>query len=178
MRPKTYYMRCLKRKFSVFHDSSPDDFIRMEFRAREGGRDMRPSVYLTGDDRSLQTRAEHTTLIKDPPKSASSLAIATCPPGASEADTPGATGFDQADQAHREFVFESPHALNTFAGHIFDACQGTGAMQLSHSRQSIVSYAAGRVRAEDPEWVRWVNAHRQSDKKQWVKRIDAEVKSP
>jgi len=143
---------------------SLDELQRLEFKARDGGPDLRPSVYEVDDFavRAVQSYAEHAHAF-DPPRTALALdvddaVLGNCQP------TPGDTPFAFTREAHREIVLHDDADLLEFIGRV------KSMVRRYVSKTDVQLYVRGRLDSGDREWTTVAS---NPDAKGWVRKLAA-----
>lgn len=135
-----------------------------EFKARNGGPDLRPSVYETDnfEQRLVQTYAEHSHRI-DPPRTALAFDVSAAVPG-ELLPTPGDSPFEYTRRQHREVVLRSHQELLSF----IDATRTTPRRGVS--KREVEAYVQRQLANSDTEWTRVAS---QPNAKTWIRKLAA-----
>jgi hypothetical protein len=143
---------------------SVDLLQEREFKARDGGPDLRPSVYEIDvlEPRVVQTYAEHAHKI-DPPQSALALDVAVVVPG-ELAVTRGDTPFRFTQEQHREILLRDRAELLAFIK------ATTTVPQRTVAKREVHDYVRTRLDAADPEWKAVAS---EPNAKSWVRKLVA-----
>lgn len=141
---------------------SVDELQEREFKARDGGPDLRPSVYDLEQVESLlvQTYAEHAHRF-DPPRSALAIDVAEAVSGSLEA-TRGDTPFRHTQRQHREVVLGDREELLSFIR------KARAAPRHDVSRNDVRAYVRQKLAGGDDEWRSLADA---PDVIAWVRKI-------
>lgn len=138
-------------RWSVWERGAPNEIVDYHFRAREGGTDLRPSVYETDDDAAeiLRVMAEH---------SSGSNSLTTMRgidlAGACLRDpiaTPGDLRFTFTRGRHRELVLESRQELVEIVRRVLPELEARTRVA---DKRAIKEYVASAVEASDPRVAR------------------------
>lgn len=143
---------------------SVEELQAREFKARDGGPDLRPSVYAVDDvaGRLVQTYAEHAHRL-DPPPTALALDVATVVPG-TLVTTPGEAPFRFTREQHREVELRDHAQLLEFV-------RVARSVQRHEVRKGdVVAFVRGRLAVADAEWVAVAS---KGDAKPWLRRLIA-----
>lgn len=117
-----------------------------EFKARDGGPDLRPSVYdpASVEEEIVRAYAEHAHAI-DPPREALGIDVVGVGIG-QVVPTDGKNPFEFARERHREILLEDRAALLGFIRGVASAPKHKVA------RTTVVAYVKAKLEAKDPEW--------------------------
>jgi hypothetical protein len=153
-------IRFARRKSNWEDDSlSVEELQQREFKAKNGGPDLTPSVYEIAEVHAdlVRVYAEHAYQL-DPPKTALALDVKGAEPGQIR-QTAGATPFRFTRDHHREVVLPDRAALIDFI---------KAAMQAPRhdvGKQEVYAYVRERLRQGDSEWT---PAAKSSGAKRWI----------
>jgi len=139
-----------------------EELQEREFKARDGGPDLRPSVYEVDDfdGRVVQTYAEHAYRF-DPDRT--SLAIDAADGVTGElAATPGASPFCFTRKQHREIVLRDRAELLMLISTILVGRRS------EVRKEDVESYMRTRLSAGDEEWA---VVTRTPDAKRWLRKL-------
>ncbi len=139
--------RILRRRTSLELDD-PDLLLDIEFRRRDDNEpDLRPSVYLVGDEmEALRAWCEHVASFIRPPRGGAGLDVAGLE-GFEVRPTRGQTMFAFANQRHREICFADEESLRGFIGALLGE-RVERAVQFTKAQ--VHEYV--RAHADEPEW--------------------------
>ena len=166
----------LGRRRSAWERPTALEIAQVEFRSREtDSLDCRPSVYVvTAEDEGnlrllvVKACAEHGASFISPPKPGLTGGRVIDLDGASPAPvvpSPGRTVFRfTRDEVHAEIVLENDAALLAMVEVLK---KQLSQRDLEVLGSEILTYAAGRIEAADPEWTKALDA----DVKGWVSAI-------
>lgn len=161
-------VRFAKRK-AVWETADAAQIRDVEFRDKDGGYDLRPSVYEIDQHDMVRAFAEHAAAAPiDPPGRA--LAINLHGSRFALAKEPGNDTFAFTRDRHRELVLSTQGELDEV---IKMACQDLAARQTEITKESVHYYVSGRLAAEDREWCELLAS---TDAKDWLKKLDAKRK--
>jgi len=144
-------------RWSAWEGGDPGEIVEYEFRAQQGGPDLRPSVYEIADETPeiVQVLAEH---------SAGSNSLRKMRgidlTGAFQRDpapAPGELPFAFTRDAHRELILESQDELVEIVRRVLPALE---VRTRAAEKRDIKAYVASRVAAADPEWLKFFAEHR------------------
>ncbi len=158
--------RFAKRR-AAWESGNPTEIREVEFKSRDGGADLRPSVYQVDDPELVRTYAEHAAAapLRDPPTTTRCLDLE----GTSDeiSDEPGNSWFRFSRERHREIVFSGTDALEEMIRIVVrDA-----ARHRDVKKADILQYARDRFAEKDVEW----QALKESDRApSWVKKASGE----
>lgn len=133
-----------------------------EFKARDGGPDLRPSVYELDDvdTQLIQAYAEHAHRI-DPPPSALALDVASAAPGEVEA-SPGDAPFRFTRGRHREVVLGDLCELLRFVR------AARSVPRRDVEKKAVQSYVGTCLESADEEWTALSTS---PQAKTWLKKL-------
>lgn len=154
------------RRLANWEENLPIDELQdREFKARNGGPDLRPSVYEVDDlgRQVVRTYAEHAHRI-DPPATALALDVVNAVPR-TPATTPGETSFQFTRDQHREVLLRDRDELLAF---IRDAIT---APRQKVQKRAVYDYVRGQMNVGDEEWAAVANS---PNAKPWVQKLAAE----
>lgn len=127
--------------------------MKTEFPGRNGGLDLKPSVYVLNDDgdrraQVIRACAEHgASLLRDPPNGGGGIDVAglcrTTP-------TPGQTAFELTRKQHHEIELESTDELRVIVQGVLKDYE---ARNQPVTREEMLDYADARLVADDTEWI-------------------------
>lgn len=148
-------LRALRRRTSL-EAADSRTLQEVEFRNRDGSTDLRPSVYEIDDQQGqvVRTHAEHAAGLALKP-----AGVGVDLAGHDQIRTNSTTGrkfsFAFTDARHRELMFRDEAELLNFIEHIL---AGLASRSRSAAAREILRYAADRCRAEDQEWLAFMEA--------------------
>ncbi len=145
-------VRFAKRR-AAWEPSTPlDEFQEIEFRRRDGGPDLTPSVYqLDGThDEAVRAYAEHAAAGPiDPPKVA--LGVQLAARARSVIKTKGSPQFAFVRDRHREVRLRDVTELKALARELREQ---PSERRHTVTKTEVISYAAARAQVGDEEWAR------------------------
>lgn len=147
------------RSRSIWEDGTLEEILRLEFPSRDGGVDLRPSVYLVETHEVDRARSEHLVGRLGPPLPLAGVDLdlnGFVPPTPSR----GTGDFEFTNSRHAELLLENADQLRDVAR----AVQAQEPRRLGRSLDSVMSYVASRLAVDDPEWVQ-----RMADAPKWKK---------
>lgn len=162
-------IRFAKRLSAWEGDPDVPTLKQTEFKHRNGGVDLRPSVYKLddGSPEHVQAYAEHAHKI-DPPGTALGLEI-VAHDRSRVVETPGDTPFSFTRNNHREVQLDDEGELDE----LVQAAKLAARHRIA--KRDVCEYVRGRLSAEDVEWV----AHAQSGTaKPWVTNLLPSIEVP
>lgn len=154
-------VRFAKRKASWEGAPSVEALRKLEFKAKDGGPDLRPSVYDLDGSQLVRAFAEHASLFDPPGRAGLGLEVQS---GARPMrETPGNPGFALVRDQHREVVLQDDADLDGFIGGLIasPAC-----CRHPIKMDEIKTYVTSRLRDGDPEWIQATGASRAAS---WVR---------
>jgi len=153
------------RRLANWEEELPvEELQKREFKARNGGPDLRPSVYELDPAQTHRVRAyaEHAVGL-DPP--ATALGLDLTEPQRPIDPTAGSPRFQFIRERHREIVLEDAGALHAF---IREILVNLGERKHQVTRQEVVAYVRERLQAADEEWTL---AAGERDAKAWLVKL-------
>jgi hypothetical protein len=143
---------------------SVDELQKREFKGRDGGPDLRPSVYEieASHEHLVRAYAEHATGIDPPP---TGLGLDVTEPHVEVAPSLGNAKFAFIRDRHRELLMRDAAALRTF---IAGLLENVAERRLPVTRGEVFAYAHARLQRGDEEWTREANAE---NAKPWVAKL-------
>jgi hypothetical protein len=135
------------RRLANWEQSLPvAELQKREFKARDGGPDLRPSVYEIGalESELVRAYAEHAYGI-EPDREALALDVTTA--ANRHVATACAGPFAFTRERHREVLLGSQEELLSFIATVRDS-----APRQVVSRDEVRCYVRGRLGEQDPEW--------------------------
>ncbi len=157
------FVRFARRLANWEEPLSVDELQKREFKARDGGPDLCPSVYdVANRDETVQACAEYSTKF-DPDRT--TLGVDVTDAAKATRKTEGNPAFAFIRDHHREVLSEDADDLRTFIGALM-----TNLPERRHvvTRVDVFAYAKGRLQEEDGEWEAAVNA---DGAKSWLKKL-------
>lgn len=147
---------------------SIDEFQKTEFRNRDGGPDLRLSVYETEPDHptSVRAYAEHAAGAPiDPPKA--TIAVDTSGLWSALEKTPGNPKFSFIKDRHRELVLNDENNLKQL---IKDLLLAISSRREALTKNEVVAYARSRIVANDTEWLAVAHST-EGQEKEWIRKL-------
>lgn len=157
-------IRFAKRSASWDATTSDDELLDTEFRDRDGGADLHPSVYEIDPQEVVQAFSEHSTM-REPPSSTVGVDLRT---SREVTVTPGKTGFPLTMRAHREIMLVDRDDLLVLVREVRGALESR---RYPVTREQVRSYAQDRLNARDQGWER---ARSDEGAKKWLRKIIAD----
>jgi hypothetical protein len=142
---------------------SVDELQKREFKARDGGPDLFPSVYdVANRDETVQACAEHSTMF-EPDRT--TLGVDVTDAAKATRETEGNPAFAFIRTHHREVVLQDANHLRAFIAELL-----TDLPKRRHlvGRAETRAYASARLQEADAEWQAAVNA---DHAKSWLKKL-------
>lgn len=135
---------------AAWERGNPEEIVEYNFRAREGGIDLKPSLYEATDDPAeiVRVMAEHSTG-SNSLRGMRGVDVAGICPRAPIA-TPGNLRFAFTRARHRELVLHDREELIEI---VRRALPELDARTRLAEKPAIKAYVTERVRARDPEWL-------------------------
>lgn len=151
----TVVLRIAKRRTS-WELTDVHTIVQTEFQLREGGIDLRPSVYVldTGTfEEAVQTHTEHAaSFLRSPPNGGVNANLDGLSVEAPTKDGPASTAkFEHARRTHHELVLEDENELRRV---VTAFVQDAAARRIAVERRQLLDYANDRLDQNDLEWVR------------------------
>ncbi len=133
------------RRLANWEEELPAEELQVrEFKARDGGPDLRPSVYeIERTEERVQIYAEHAHRI-EPPRRALAIRLAVAERELKE--TPGDTPFELTRERHREIALQGTEELMSLIR------EADGAPKQIIERSEVQEYVRGKLAASDTEW--------------------------
>lgn len=147
---------------------SIDELQAVEFKHRDGGPDLHPSVYLIEQNHAVAVRAyaEHVAAAPiDPPKM--TIALDTTDVSQVPKTTPGSAKFSFIRERHRELCFDTVEKLKALLHHIVSAFDSR---HEEITRAEVIQYAQGRIKSGDEEWYALIRSE-DGRKKEWIQAL-------
>lgn len=139
-----------------------------EFKHKNGGPDLYPSVYLIEEDHAYMVRAyaEHVAAAPiDPPKM--TIAVDTSDLSAATRETPGNAKFSFIQSRHRELCFANVEMLLLLVEQVLAAFESR---HEGITKAEVVEYARGRAACGDQEWVAVIHSD-EGQTKAWLRAL-------
>ena len=141
----------LGRRRAVGEGESAEEFLQLEFRARDGGLDLYPSVYATdgSSEKLAQIHAEHAaSFLQSPPRGGQHFMVEEIADHRVNATT-GQTRFLYTRYHHKELVFDDPNQLREFAAALHAALSSRAR---ATTLTDIVRHIRTELGAASDEW--------------------------
>jgi hypothetical protein len=156
------------RRLANWEEPLPvEELQKREFKARDGGPDLRPSVYrLTAvGDRLVQVYAEHAYQLDPQAGRALDVALAA----EEVVVTPGEAPFSFSRAQHREIVMADLAELHRFIESVRDA-----APRYEVTKAAVKDYVRSRLTVGDEEWL---SAANDDGARSWLKKLANQVRA-
>lgn len=142
------------RSRSIWEDGTDDEILRKEFPSKDGGVDLRPSVYRVEPDDAVRATAEHVLQRLGPPVAVGVLELnLECLAPLLSVRASGC--FEFTNECHAELLVENQRYLRELIATI----RRNRDRRIQRDRDAIMRYVAERLQVADEEWVGFMESH-------------------